>query len=573
MENATRVEFRILGPLEVVAGGEPLEIAGRQQQALLVLLLIHANEILSPERLIDALWGPAPPATAAASLRVSVSKLRRVLDAVGAADLLRTEARGYVLRVDPSQTDIARFETLVASALRSADPVQRAALLEDALSGWRGPPTDGLEYDEFAQSELKRLEELRVLALEERAECELELGRHRELVPELEAFVASEPLRERRHGQLMRALARSGRQAEALEVYRGLRKRLVEELGLEPSVELRELERSILRQDEVEPTSELAPAPISPPRAPSRRLPAVAAAVLGASIVAAGAIALLGREDEPAPRSLGSVARLHAQSGAVVGQLPIRAQVKVGDGFGTVVVTSDDVWVRNTIDQTVSRVDLVRETVTATTRVGAGSGGDLAFAGGDLWATNAGENSVSRIDGKTGKVVATIPVGLLPQGIAAADGDIWVANHRGVPNLSAVVRIDPTRNAIEATVPVPDGGVCGKLAATADAVWVASGFCGEGALTRIDPRANRVVARIRSPRWNTVFAMNPGFGSLWFGTDAGPFELDPVTNRVVSRLAKAGDVVFGGDMAAGAGSLWIHDARGQMLLRIDPSDS
>jgi len=222
-EIAPRLEFRLLGELEVAAGGETFEIAGRQQQALLALLLIHANEVLSPERLIDSLWGPAPPPTAAASLRVSVAKVRRGLEAAGVDDVLLTQPGGYVLRVEPDQLDVARFGTLVGEARRATGPTERRALLERALSIWRGPPAAGLEYDSVAQAELRRLHELRLLALEERIDCDLELGRHRELVPELEALVDAEPLRERRHAQLMRALNGSGRQADALEVYRRLR--------------------------------------------------------------------------------------------------------------------------------------------------------------------------------------------------------------------------------------------------------------------------------------------------------------------------------------------------------------
>ena len=150
--------------------------------------------------------------------------------------------------------------------------------------------------------------------------------------------------------------------------------------------------------------------------------------------------------------------------------------------------------------------------------------------------------------------------------MAAGAGSVWV----GVPGIEAVVRIDPKRNAVEAIVPVPDGGVCGQIVADDEGVWVASGFCGDGNLTRIDPSTNQVAAQIASPHWSTVFGAAIGVGSVWINTDGGPFEVDPVTNEVVSRLALAGDPVWGGDLAVGAGSLWIHDGESQSLIRVDP---
>ena len=199
----------------------------------------------------------------------------------------------------------------------------------------------------------------------------------------------------------------------------------------------------------------------------------------------------------------------------------------------------------------------------------------IVEADGDIWVANhrgRPSGSVWRIDPETSQVLERILVGARdfrggPQWLAAGAGAVWV----GVPNLSAVVRIDPERNVVVATIPVADGGVCGQLIADDEAVWVGSGFCGDGNLTRIDPSTNEVVATIKSPQWTTVFGGAIGFGSVWIATDAGPFEIDPATNEVVSRLALEGDTVFGGDLAVGAGSLWIHDAQDQPLLRIDPT--
>ena len=239
------MEFRLLGPLEVVEHDRLLELGGRKQRALLAVLLLHANDVVSTERLIDELWGESPPPTVAKSLQGYVSKLRKQ---IGSGRLV-TRTPGYLLQVDGSELDVARFESLVAEA-RGADPAVASQRLREALALWRGPPLADLAYEPFAQVAIARLEELRLAAIEERIDAELAGGSHRELVGELEALVAEHPLRERTRRQLMLALYRSGRQAEALERYEAARNALVEELGIEPGRQLRELHRAILLQDE-----------------------------------------------------------------------------------------------------------------------------------------------------------------------------------------------------------------------------------------------------------------------------------------------------------------------------------
>ena len=238
------MEFRLLGPLEVVEGDRSLPLGGHKQRSLLAVLLLHANEVVSSERLIDDLWGEAPPATAAKSVQVYVSGLRKQL---GEGRLV-TRTPGYVLRVDPSELDVARFERLVAEA-RSARPERAAEKLYDALALWRGPPLADLAYEPFAQEEITRLEELHLGAVEQRIDAELATGRHADVVAELEALIGRHPLRERLRGQLMLALYRSGRQAEALETYQAARSALIEELGIEPSRRIRDLHQAILAQD------------------------------------------------------------------------------------------------------------------------------------------------------------------------------------------------------------------------------------------------------------------------------------------------------------------------------------
>jgi DNA-binding SARP family transcriptional activator len=203
------MKFRLLGPLEVAEQDRLLALGGRKQRSLLAVLLLQANEVVSTERLIDEVWGESPPSTVGKSVQVYVSRLRTQL---GGARLI-TRAPGYLLRVDPSELDVACFERLLAEA-RRLDPEPAAERLRKALDLWRGPALADLSYEPFAQSSIARLGELRLVALEQRIEAELAIGRHAELAGELDALVAQHPLRERLRGHLMLALYRSGRQAE-----------------------------------------------------------------------------------------------------------------------------------------------------------------------------------------------------------------------------------------------------------------------------------------------------------------------------------------------------------------------
>jgi DNA-binding SARP family transcriptional activator len=227
-EGATAIEFRILGPLEAVENGRPIALGGSKQRTLLALLLLHANEPVSRDRLIDELWDGAPPDTAATALQVHVSQLRKSLG----RETIATRAPGYLVEVEPELLDSERFASLVEEA-RAQPPEVAATIFREALRLWRGPVLADLD-DSVARAERGRLEEERATALEDRIDADLAVGRHAQLVPELEQTVREEPLRERRRAQLMLALYRSGRQAEALEVYRHGQRLLADELGLEP---------------------------------------------------------------------------------------------------------------------------------------------------------------------------------------------------------------------------------------------------------------------------------------------------------------------------------------------------
>jgi predicted ATPase/DNA-binding SARP family transcriptional activator len=249
------MDFRILGPLEALAEGRDVAPAGNKQRALLALLLLHANETLPVERLIDELWGEHPPRAAAKTLQAHVSRLRKALDAGagnGAGAAIVTREHGYQLRLDPDRLDAHHFERLVAEGRRelaTGDPNRAASAFEAALSLWRGAPLAGLGQEAFVPREAARLEDLRVAALEDLGEAKLALGRHSELVGQLEALIGEHPYRERLRAQLMLALYRCERQADALQAYQKARRTLVEELGIEPGERLRELERAVLAQD------------------------------------------------------------------------------------------------------------------------------------------------------------------------------------------------------------------------------------------------------------------------------------------------------------------------------------
>ncbi len=242
------MEFRILGPLEVWDDDREVSLGGPKPRALLAGLLLHPNEVVPADRLIDDLWGEVSPDDAAAALRVNVSRLRKALP----EDVLTTRAPGYLIRVEPDELDLHRFERLVdegRSLLARGLAADASGRLHDALSLWRGPALGDFAYETFAQAAIARLEEIRLAAVELRIDADLALGRHDELVAELEALVAEHPFRERLRRYLMTALYRSGRQAEALDAYQDARRALVDELGIDPSPALQELERAILRQD------------------------------------------------------------------------------------------------------------------------------------------------------------------------------------------------------------------------------------------------------------------------------------------------------------------------------------
>src|SRR5919108_392708 len=276
------LDFRILGPLEVRAADTPLPLRHGRQRLLLATLLLAANEVVASERLVEELWPEGGPETAATVLHGHVSALRKLLG----RERVITRPPGYLLRLDEDELDLARFEKLRAQARATPDAGARAQLLEQALALWRGEPLADVPYEGSPAAEVKRLDELRLATLEDRIDADLARGRHAELVPEVERLIDEHPLRERPRAQLMLALYRSGRQAEALQAYSNARRTLVEEIGIEPGPALKELERQILAQDPglvLPPEQADAPAAVAPPastrRAARKRVTVLLAAI------------------------------------------------------------------------------------------------------------------------------------------------------------------------------------------------------------------------------------------------------------------------------------------------------
>jgi len=280
------MEFRILGPLEARSDGRLLPLGGRRQCTLLAYLLLHANERVSADRLVEELWFD-PPLRAAAAVHTQISRLRKVV-----GDRLVTSGQSYSLRVEPDELDLQRVRALLADAGGAASPEERSRLLREVEALWKGDPLAGLDAP-FVSGEAAALEELRYGAVEERFAADLERGCAGELLPELSLIVAQQPQRERLRMQQILALYRAGRQVDALEAYRDARATLAEELGLEPSPALRELERAVLRQD---PALDLAVEPPAPAPRPAsvgrRRRPVLVGLVLGLLAVAGAGGAL-----------------------------------------------------------------------------------------------------------------------------------------------------------------------------------------------------------------------------------------------------------------------------------------
>ena len=522
------MEFRILGPLEVLEEGRPVALGGAKQRALLAVLLLHANEVVSRDRLIDELWGGEPPDTAHTALHVHVSQVRKLLR----RDAIVTQNPGYLIRISDGELDLHRFERLVATA-RAEEPAQAAGLLREGLALWRGAPLAELG-DSFARAERAWLEEQRLAALEQRIDAELALGRHAELVPELEGRVREQPLRERLRGRLMLALYRSGRQADALEVYRSGRRLLDEELGLKPDDELQRLERAILNHD------------------PSLELP-VGSGVERPSVARRRRAAA--HTEAPVPPD--SVAVIDPQRSRVVSHVLVgRRPVALAIGHGSV-------WVANADDGTVSRIDHDRHEVIRTIGIGAPAI-DLAVTTDAVWVANGSDGTVSRIDPSVDAVVETIDLRGSSElvwnptyAVDADDDSVWVA-----AGPHHVLRIDPTTNESSAIIDV--GHVPVGLALGEEALWVVT--TAERAL-RIEQHTNTATAEV--PIGYPV-ALAAGKQAVWVSDLRGQvWRINPDTGTV-SQTTPVGGALVG--MCATDGVVFAANNADGTVVQIDPQD-
>ena len=544
------MELRILGPLEVRNAGGPVRLGGPKQRALLSLLLIRGDEVVTTDRLVDELWPKRPPPTAVKTVQMYVSQLRRALG----DGVLTTHGRGYRLELGRIELDARRFEEGVRRAAAEERPERAVELLRDALSLWRGPALADVAYERFAAEEISRLEELRLAAVEDRIERELELRRAEELVPELQGMVAAHPLRERLRGQLMLALYRSGRQPEALEVYRDVRQRLDRELGLEPSRALRELEAAILRQDRtLDPPGTLVRRPIGSRQMRSSGLLALGGALL--ALAAAGAIVVslsAGRDAGLATVSANSVAVVEPKNGAIIGAIP------VGDQPGVMALAGRQLWVANGADRTLSAIDTRSRRPLRTTGLTAVPF-DIAAGPGTLWLANGYDGTVSRLDLDDGLLSAPFrpqpdSTGRLP--LATGFGSLWVGSQDNV-----VTRLDPATHAVQATIRGIDSP--DALAAGAGSIWVLPAT--RRAVMAIDPRLDRVVAIIPIGDYGKGVAVSGG--AVWILGDRRLWRIDPRTRFVTAQIALTARSTA---IAGGEGAVWVADGTNGSIAEIDP---
>jgi len=509
------LRFRLLGPLEAERGGTRLELGPRKQRAVLTLLLLEANRVVSSERLIDELWGDTPPETARSALQVYVSRLRKALGEDGAS--LRTQPPGYVLELEPGALDLQAFTALRAEARDASEPARAAEVLHEALALWRGAPLAELDGAPFAAAAGAQLEEQRLGALEDRIDADLSLGRHTDLIPELDVLVAEHPYRERFRAQQMLALYRSGRQAEALAAYRSARVAFAEGLGIEPGAALKALERQVLEQD----PALAAPAGDSePPRVgwPRRRLMRTAALV-GLAVATVAVVVALRDESAPALAPPNSVAVIDPSSNR------LETAIAVGARPGPIAAGVGAVWTGNLDDKTLTRIDPAALRTTGTTTLAA-----------------------------------------TPTGVAASSDAVWVAHgltgqiSRVDPQLGGITSFDAARTQQRSAV--------GAIATGPGSVWA---VFGDATLAHVDPRTTAVQTTFAGSR---PTAVTEGGGGLWvissgnstvYRFNPATFLAGPIGRTSVGRRSTG--------IAYGHGAVWVTSSGDNLVNRIDPGTS
>jgi DNA-binding SARP family transcriptional activator/streptogramin lyase len=542
------MEFRVLGPLEVVDDGRPVSIRRGKEQALLAYLLLHPNEVVPSDRLIDALWDDRPPPTAAKILQNAVSHLRRALG----ENRLLTRDSGYVLRVEKGELDLQRFEQLAKEGQG-----------DEALALWRGTPLLGLRDERFADDARRRLEEQRLAVLEDRIEADLAAGRHAELIPQLEQLVRENPLRERLQGQLMRALYGAGRQADALDAYRQARKTLSDELGLEPDPQLQELERRILVHD-----PELA-APQSPrrvrreiPRGRSRALLIVVGVLLAGAVFAA--VVTLSQDDATVLAKQNSLALIDPAHNRVVDVVPLGT---VPRGVG---VSPAGVWISNPRNGTVTWLNPRTHKIIQTIGLGAGAI-DVATGAGGVWIVTGNDDTLIHLDARTGGLQETIQ---LPKddvsspawSVAFGGGVVWASSG------GLVVKVKPASGSV-----IFKNNCCPRpfdIAYGFGSLWVADFGTHVGVVSGTTGTTTDVL-----DVGLYTDSVVTGYGFVWVtvtdnrGQHAALLKIDPVTRRTLQTIPldppeQSHSVPLG--LLAGEGSMWVADGQMGDVLRIDP---
>ena len=562
------VTISVLGPVEAARDGNRVDLGAPQQRALLALLATSRSPA-SLDTIIDTLWPDDPPASAAKVVQTYVSRLRKALG----EDAIERRGGGYALTTPPSSIDAVRFEQLA-----------REGAFPEALALWRGPALADLGNMPGLAAEAARLDEERLSVVEQRIDADIAAGRQAEVIGELRTLVSLHPLRERLLGQLMLALYGTGRQAEALEVYRDARRRF-DGLGLEPAPQLRELERKILEQNELLPVASMRGDVAAAGSATmSRRRPVAVGVVLIAVLTVAVVAALFWFDDGTSARIVSSapntIVRIDAKTWKVVESIP------VGRNPSSIAATAKYVWVVNDTDGTLSRVDTANEHVDTIGRLpevgivttdergnAYVSGFDdalvsqvdpeklrvvkryavesratgLAVGGGSLWVVDRLVDKVKRVDLATGAIEGTFSVGADPIFAAFGYGALWVVNTDG----TSVSVIRPGITKVQ-TISVPGRPL--QVAVGESGVWVADWK--SGAVTRIDPDTRRVVDKIDDPKSFGFLGVAAGGGAVWLASPEFPSQIvriDPRTNRVTAHIpingsprgiAAAGDQIW-----------------------------
>ena len=561
-----RVQFGVLGAIEVRRDGESLSLGGPKQRALLAFLLLHANQPVSRDRLLEALWGEHPPARGDATLDTYLSRLRKLL---GVDRLMRTSS-GYALRVEPEELDLDLFERLV-----------HASRFDDALALWRGPALADILYEPFATAAAGELDERRLFAVEQRLEARLACGEGPELVAELDRLAREHPFRERLIAQQAVALYRAGRQSDALAVIQGARRRLNQELGLELGPGLRDLERRILQHD---PTLRTSAGPAAGLPRPSRRSLAVVCVLSAAVLVGVLLLVIAGGSAGPrlngttdalvAVRMVSStpigVTRLASSPGAAtagagriwiaspsdedVTQIDPRSgsvvdRINVGGEPADVVSGDGAIWVASTLGAKIERIDPATDAITQTIQLQGANPYALAFGNGRLWVADPTDQSLLDINPSTGSVERTFSLDVSPSSLTFGAGAIWVASY----NAGEVEEVSRSSGVVLDTVHVGNGPADLKFGL--GAVWAANSL--DGTVSRIDPETVSVTATI--PVGSGPSALAVGGGAVWVADEysRSVSRIDPTRNTASAAIQVGGRP---GSLAVSKGRLWVGDA-------------